>query len=173
MCFSFKPGVCVCARARSCTHVHSYMCVHKHALLDPHIGLNAHVWGGKSGLKPISQLLPPLPIDVTNSDFILLSYEGLWMCVVLRQARVYYVDVVPSPLQEPEYLRIGDFCLISFGLAVFNWWGFVIVCRHQIKFTKKGRVSPLSVCYSCTVIKVYHCLLPILSKSWKELLLPS
>lgn len=52
-------------------------------------------------------------------------------------------------------------------------WSIVIICGHQIKFTKEGRISPLSVCFLCTVIKVYCCLLPVLSKDWKEVLLPS
>lgn len=118
--------VCVCTRMHACTS--TWAQAQKHACSDLHICLSAPV--RKRRKKWLETHFPTSTTITTmfiNSNFILLLCKGLLMCPTLQQTRWCYVEVLPSLLQEPEYLSIADFCLISFGLAVFNWLSFVII----------------------------------------------
>ena len=111
-------------------------------------------------------------LSILFSTF-LLWWKGLWMCPVLWQAGWYHVDVVSSSTLRIWIFKYGHFCLISLGLSVSHWLSFVIIFRHETKFTSERSVSFLCVRCFCTTIKVFHGLLPVLSHTGENYCCPT
>ena len=125
MFFLHACCVCVCA----CAHTRALLRMCTQAFIPRSTHLSAHDRERKSDLKLRFKPLPPFPMYFDNSNLILLSCRGSLLCPGLQHPGIrYQIEVVASPLQEPEYLRIEALCLISFGLAVFSRWEF---CNHM------------------------------------------